>query len=170
MNLLRENLIFVFFGACFAVCAVLWLQLSRIPEFSGFTQPAITANPNDASRVENVLALADRMITTITVNQEVSGASRVDDSSRTPFQLPEPERSVVVQTKQERPELPPVILSSISWNDQLPLTVINGDILTEGEPIPNSEIRVRRIYPESVLVVYKGYQYRIQPRRSGEGG
>lgn len=167
MNSLRENLIFIFFGACFAVCALLWFQLSRIPDQGEFQQPTTTPDRSESVRVERVLALADRMIFTTAVEREGNrhlSSSRLD---RNLFELP---GLTAVQVQAERPELPAMRVSGISWSAQLPLAVINENILAEGEWVPGSEVRVRRIEPEQVLVSYRGYTYHVDPPMDVKGG
>ena len=56
-------------------------------------------------------------------------------------------------------ELPPVKLDGVSWKKEGAITIINGEILGEGDTI--EEYQVKKIEKNSVILVYKEREFRL---------
>jgi hypothetical protein len=59
--------------------------------------------------------------------------------------------------------LPPMTVTGIVWNSDRPQAIINGDVLTQGDMVPNTAIKVVRIQKTKIEFLIDGRTESIKP-------
>lgn len=144
-----DNLIFVVLAVCILICVFLESQLSEY-KLSQVTQKKVeqqnqTSSLPEPPPSESIVVLPDK--------RNIFKFSQFK-SSRRELSKPQKEQPIEVSKskRDERNALPKPELSTIVWNNQFSIVVINGEILARGDKDSKSRFRVETITQDRVRI------------------
>lgn len=145
-----KNLIFVALAIALIACLFLWRQI--VQEMKTVVVATVDQKASEKQeKAGKAIELAEELLDKISASVSLP-ISQIDPFD-SPIKLAQArlEEQAVMQQQIES-ELSKLKLSSISYSEKLPLAIINGTIVGEGDAIKESSFRVGKILPDRVEV------------------